>query len=44
MSFDGLSVSRTTPNRGATKFKSMDPRRRFLKPRSFRSCDAKVGR
>jgi hypothetical protein len=34
MSFDGLSDSRTTLNRGATKFRSMDPRRSFLKPRS----------
>src|SRR5687768_2024246 len=28
MSVDGLSDVRSTPNRGATKFRSMDPRRR----------------
>ena len=30
---DGLSDVRTTPNREATKFRSMDPRARFLKPK-----------
>jgi hypothetical protein len=30
VSVDGLSDSQTRPNRGATKFRSMDPRSRFL--------------
>jgi hypothetical protein len=34
MSVDGLSDTRTTPNRGATKFRSKDPRARFLKKKS----------
>jgi ribosomal protein S27AE len=34
MSVDGLSDVRSTPNRGAMKFRSKDPRSRFLKPRS----------
>lgn len=31
---DGLSDVRSTPNRGATKFRSKDPRARFLKKKS----------
>jgi hypothetical protein len=31
---DGLSDTNTRPNRGATKFRSKDPRARFLKPKS----------
>jgi hypothetical protein len=34
MSVDGLSDVRTTPNRGATKFRSKDPRAHFLKKKS----------
>jgi hypothetical protein len=35
ISVDGLSDARTTPNRAATKFRSIkDPRSRFLKPKS----------
>jgi hypothetical protein len=34
MSVDGLSDTRTTPNRGPMKFKSLDARKRFLKPKS----------
>ena len=34
MSVDGLSDTRTTPNRGPMKFRSMDPRKRFLKKES----------
>lgn len=33
-SIDGLSDSHLQPNRGATKFRHMDPRKRFLKPKS----------
>jgi hypothetical protein len=34
MSVDGLSDTTTRPNRAATKFRSKDPRARFLKPKS----------
>jgi hypothetical protein len=34
MSVDGLSDVRTSPNRGVSKFRSMDPRARFLKKKS----------
>jgi ribosomal protein S27AE len=42
MSVDGLSDTRTSPNRGASKFRSKDPRARFLKPK--REIDDELAR